>query len=270
MGDFFFWGASLNPPHYTLRPPPSPHPAHRYEAVTGRIAAFTEWHLFSPTLHKCSEQNRQGSSWGRHFLCLCRRWQTRGNYFRSKQTPRKLAQLCYSILSSCLRVCFLCFHVLGFFFFLNKMFTGCGLALDRSSAPTPRFFNSLALGSRPERCMSPLVYSLDTSAIRSRPPEVVPPRTNNPSGRLMTGLLAASHRLQLLSQRPNVGQLRLGEAGAGFSLPFLYPSFWIRCLCMKTTTLCLYPKEQTWVAVCARTRKRNWLVWFTSWNAIDG
>ena len=56
----------------------------------GRIAAFIEWHLFSPTLHKCSEQNRQGSSWGRHFPRLHRQWQTCGNYLKSKQTPGEL------------------------------------------------------------------------------------------------------------------------------------------------------------------------------------
>lgn len=37
-------------------------PTHRYEAVMGWIAAFIEWHLFSPTLYKCSEQNRQGAA----------------------------------------------------------------------------------------------------------------------------------------------------------------------------------------------------------------
>lgn len=67
------------------------------------------------------------------------------------------------------------------------------------------------------------VHSLDTSATRSRPPEVVPSWTNNPSGWLMTGLLAASQRLQLLSRRPNVGQLHLREAGAGSARRFFLP-----------------------------------------------
>lgn len=97
----------------------------------------------------------------------------------------------------------------------------CGRALDRSSAPTPRF--SVCSWISPRALYVTLVHSFDTSAIRSRPPEVVPLCTNNPSGRLMTELLAASHRLQLLSQRPNVGQLHLGEAGAGSARRFFIP-----------------------------------------------
>lgn len=83
----------------------------------GRIAAFIEWHLFSPTLHKCSEQNRQGSSWGRHFLRLRWQWQTCSNYFKSKQTPRKLPFL-LSFVTSFLQA------ASGFF-----MFIGCDVCL---------------------------------------------------------------------------------------------------------------------------------------------
>lgn len=112
VGSFFFFFNSLSKALPAERgnlgwPPP----AHRYEAVMGRIAAFIEWHLFSPTLHKCSEQNRQGSSWGRHFLRLRRQWQTCSNYFKSKQTPRKLPSLLSFVTSfeqAAWRVFFLC------------------------------------------------------------------------------------------------------------------------------------------------------------------
>lgn len=96
-----------------------PPPTHRYEAVMGRIAAFIEWHLFSPTLHKCSEQNRQESSWGRHFLRLRWQWQTCSNYFKPKQTPRKLALL-LSFVTAFLQA------ALGFFFFFNLLLMWLG------------------------------------------------------------------------------------------------------------------------------------------------
>lgn len=98
-----------------------PPPTHRYEAVMGRIAAFIEWHLFSPTLHKCSEQNRQESSWGRHFLRLRWQWQTCSNYFKPKQTPRKLPLL-LSFVTAFLQA------ALGFFFFF-LIYCWCDLGL---------------------------------------------------------------------------------------------------------------------------------------------
>lgn len=145
----------------------------------------------------------------------------------------------------------------------NVYLTQCGRALVRSSTPTPRF--SVCAWISPQALYATLVHSLDTSAIWSRPLEVVPPRTNNPSGRLMTGLLAASARLQLLSQRPNVGQLHLGEADTGSPHQFFIPRLNLVPLHENTVLCCVYSRKSEFVLLggehCAWTKNK-----YMHWN----
>lgn len=129
----------------------------------------------------------------------------------------------------------------------------CSRALGHSSAPAPR--SSVCTWMSPRALNVTLAHGLDTSAIRARPPEVLPPRTNNPSGRLMTGLLASSHRLQLFSQRPNVGQLHLGEGDFFIPRKNLVPPH------ENISLMFFIPKrkrKQTWLGCCVANAAHGW------------